>query len=328
MKNYSSQINRIKDTLGEIKNNIKKFQRVNIIFHYIIIFQSKGKTLTKKSLKRKYKSFIKKRNTLYDENKINLEINEKDFKTQKINKDILDQFNNSSISNNDIIYKNQNQNDNISIDNDDIILNYKIKKIQQEINSIKEQNDSLLKNLKKEKEKNIFLNNSLKENDIENTLLEISKYIEVSNYDDIPQKLLEMINYLKSLNDNNEKGANKEFISNLKKIYIKENNLNDKNNNNINMKILWRWIKYLISNNNKIKNEIKQNANILQNIEIKNNFYKQSCDEIINTYGINNINKFDEFIHALISKNNISRKRMIQLKKMLEEDCGKNKNNP
>jgi hypothetical protein len=128
------------------------------------------------------------------------------------------------------------------------------------------------------------------------------------------------------LNNNSEKEANKEFVKNLKEIYKKENK--DNNNSNVNMKILWRWIKYLISNNNKIKNEIKQNANILQNIEIKNNFYKQSCDEIINTYGINNINKFDEFIHALINKNNISRKRMIQLKKMLEEDCGKNKNNP
>ena len=135
-----------------------------------------------------------------------------------------------------------------------------------------------------------------------------------------------MINYLQLLNNNSEKEANKEFVKNLKEIYKKENK--DNNNSNVNMKILWRWIKYLISNNNKTKNEIKKNANILQNIEIKNNFYKQSCDEIINTYGINNINKFDEFIHALISKNNISRKRMIQLKKMLEEDCGKNKNNP
>ena len=135
-----------------------------------------------------------------------------------------------------------------------------------------------------------------------------------------------MINYLQLLNNNSEKEANKEFVKNLKEIYKKENK--DNNNSNVNMKILWRWIKYLISNNNKIKNEIKKNANILQNIEIKNNFYKHSCDEIINTYGINNINKFDEFIHALISKNNISRKRMIQLKKMLEEDCGKNKNNP
>ena len=41
----------------------------------------------------------------------------------------------------------KNQNENISIDNDDIILNYNIEKIQQEINAIKEQNDSLLKNL-------------------------------------------------------------------------------------------------------------------------------------------------------------------------------------
>ena len=323
MKNYSSQINRIKDTLGEIKNNIKKFQRVNIIFHYIIIFQSKGKTITKKTFKRKYKSFIKKRNTLNDENNIDSDINEKDFKTQKVNKAILDQFNISSISNNDILYRNQNEN--ISIDNDDIILNYKIEKIQQEINEIKEQNDSLLKNLKKEKEKNIFLNNSPDEKDIENALLEISKYIEVSNYDEIPQKLLEMINYLKSLNDNNEKGSNKEFISNLKKIYIKENNLNDKNNNNINMKILWRWIKCLISNNTNLKNDISKNANILQNIERKNIFYKQSCEEIINSYGYTNINKFDEFIHNLLNKNDINKKRMEQLKKMLDDDCNKNK---
>ena len=134
-----------------------------------------------------------------------------------------------------------------------------------------------------------------------------------------------MINYLKSLNDNNEKGANKEFISNLKKIYIKENNLNDKNNNNINMKILWRWIKYLISNNTNLKNDISKNANILQNIERKNFFYKQSCEEIIDSYGYTNINKFDEFIHNLLNKNDINKKRMEQLKKMLDDDCKKSK---
>ena len=321
MKNYSSQINRIKDTLGEIKNNIKKFQRVNIIFHYVIIFQSKGKTITKKTFKRKYKSFIKKRNTLNDENSMDSDINEKDFKTQKINKAILDQFNISSISNNDILYRNQNEN--ISIDNDDIILNYKIEKIQQEINSIKEQNDSLLKNLEEEKDKNIFLKNSLKDKDVENTLSEISKYIEVSNYDDIPHKLIEMINYLKSLNNNNEKIQNEEFITNLKEIYIKENNTKD--NSNINMKTLWRWIKCLTNNNTKMKNDITKNSNILQNIERKNLFYKKSCEEIINSYGFKNINKFDEFIQNLINKNNISKKRMEQLKKMLDEDCNKNK---
>jgi hypothetical protein len=171
------------------------------------------------------------------------------------------------------------------------------------------------------------LNNSLKENDndIENTLIEISKYIEVGNYDSIPNKLIEMINYLKSLNNNNEKIQNKEFINNVRQIYIKENNIKDINNININMKMLWKWIKYLTSNNTKMKNDISKNGTVLQNIEKKNIFYKKSCEEIINSYDFTNVKKFDEFIHSLINKNNISKKRMEQLKKMLDEDCNKNK---
>ena len=171
------------------------------------------------------------------------------------------------------------------------------------------------------------MNNSLKENDndIENTLIEISKYIEIGNYDSIPNKLIEMINYLKSLNNNNEQIQNKEFINNVRQIYIKENNIKDNNNININMKMLWKWIKYLTSNNTKMKNDISKNGTILQNIEKKNIFYKKSCEEIINSYDFTNVKKFDEFIHSLINKNNISKKRMEQLKKMLDEDCNKNK---
>ena len=171
------------------------------------------------------------------------------------------------------------------------------------------------------------MNNSLKENDndIENTLIEISKYIEVGNYDSIPNKLIEMINYLKSLNNNNEQIQNKEFINNVRQIYIKENNIKDINNININMKMLWKWIKYLTSNNTKMKNDISKNGTILQNIEKKNIFYKKSCEEIINSYDFTNVKKFDEFIHSLINKNNICKKRMEQLKKMLDEDCNKNK---
>ena len=171
------------------------------------------------------------------------------------------------------------------------------------------------------------MNNSLKENDndIENTLIEISKYIEVGNYDSIPNKLIEMINYLKSLKNNNEQIQNKEFINNVRQIYIKENNIKDNNNININMKMLWKWIKYLTSNNTKMKNDISKNGTILQNIEKKNIFYKKSCEEIINSYDFTNVKKFDEFIHSLINKNNICKKRMEQLKKMLDEDCNKNK---
>ena len=46
MKNYSSRINKIKDTLGEIKSNIKKFQLVNnilFLYNYFLFFSQKEK---------------------------------------------------------------------------------------------------------------------------------------------------------------------------------------------------------------------------------------------------------------------------------------------
>ena len=79
--------------------------------------------------------------------------------------------------NNKAFEMNNEEKNNNTIDNDDIILNYKINKIQEEINSIKEKNESLLKNLSNEQERNIQLKSSSK--DIEKILMEISKYFEV-----------------------------------------------------------------------------------------------------------------------------------------------------
>ena len=213
-----------------------------------------------------------------------------------------------------------NKNEEDNIDNEDIILNYKINKIQQEIDNIKEKNEFLLNNLIKEKDRNISLKSC--ETDIEQILLEISKYLEVNNYDEIPNKLLEMINYLA---DNNIKEINSknEFIINLRELY-KKYNIEEKNEK-ISIKILWTWIKYLINNNKKIKNEIDENTILLQNIEKKNIFYKNNCEEIMNIYELKNISQLDEFIKRLINKSNVYRKRIEQLKKMLSEDNNKNK---
>ena len=213
-----------------------------------------------------------------------------------------------------------NKNEEDNIDNEDIILNYKINKIQQEIDNIKEKNEFLLNNLIKEKDRNISLKSC--ETDIEQILLEISKYLEVNNYEEIPNKLSEMINYLA---DNNIKEINSknEFIINLRELY-KKYNIEEKNEK-ISIKILWTWIKYLINNNKKIKNEIDENTILLQNIEKKNIFYKNNCEEIMNIYELKNKSQLDEFIKRLINKSNIYRKRIEQLKKMLSEDNNKNK---
>ena len=214
-----------------------------------------------------------------------------------------------------------NKNEEDNIDNEDIILNYKINKIQQEIDNIKEKNELLLNNLIKEKDRNISLKSC--ETDIEQILLEISKYLEVNNYEEIPNKLSEMINYLADNNNIKEINAKNEFIINLRELY-KKYNIEEKNEK-ISIKILWTWIKYLINNNKKIKNEIDENTILLQNIEKKNIFYKNNCEEIMNIYELKNISQLDEFIKRLINKSNIYRKRIEQLKKMLSEDNNKNK---
>jgi hypothetical protein len=214
-----------------------------------------------------------------------------------------------------------NKNEEDTIDNENIILNYKINKIQQEIDNIKEKNELLLNNLIKEKDRNISLKSC--ETDIEQILLEISKYLEVNNYEEIPNKLSEMINYLADNNNIKEINAKNEFIINLRELY-KKYNIEEKNEK-ISIKILWGWIKYLINNNKKIKNEIDENTILLQNIEKKNIFYKNNCEEIMNIYELKNISQLDEFIKRLINKSNIYRKRIEQLKKMLSEDNNKNK---
>ena len=219
--------------------------------------------------------------------------------------------------NNKAFEMNNEEKNNNTIDNDDIILNYKINKIQEEINSIKEKNESLLKNLSNEQERNIQLKSSSK--DIEKILMEISKYFEVNNSEEIPAKLSEMISFLSDFNNINENEARNDFIINLKELYKKNNNIQDKKEA-INMKTLWRWIKYLLNSNKKIKNEIDKNTILLQNIEKKNIFYKNNCEEIMNIYDTKSLNQFDEFVHGLINKNNIYRKRIEQLKKMLSED--------
>ena len=210
------------------------------------------------------------------------------------------------------------------IDNDNIIINYQLEKIEKEIDIIKSKNESSLKQLKEAKEKNISLITLNSNKDIENNLQEISKYFEVNNIEGIPLKLKEMMNYI---NNNKENNMEKEFIQNLKEIYIKENNIKENNkDNNITTKLIWRWIKYLLNKNKKIKNDINNNNILLQNIKKENNLYKSLCEEIMNTYDFKNLNQFDEFILCLINKNNVNRKRIDQLKKILEEDNNKNKN--
>ena len=254
------------------------------------------------------------------------------------NLDIITNIINTEYENeNDIKTKNKNtieNNENINNNNvdDNILLNDEIEKIKNEIKLMENNNNILLNKLEEEKNKYISLssfNNDENENmpnDIElnNILNEICNNFSVNSYDEIIPKLKEMIEYINiNIYEKNDKNKNRnDLILKLKELYISSNKIND-NKDQITIKALWRWIKNLINNYKSLLMEKEKKEEILKNLE-KENIYKECCDELMDKYKVNNLEELNIFIEELIKRNNINRKRVEQLKKMLVNDNNNN----
>ena len=167
-----------------------------------------------------------------------------------------------------------------------------------------------------------ILNN--KEKDIENILEKIKTYLKLNKIDEIYPKLTEIINYINNnideKNPNNK--ARDELIKNIENLY---RNLTNDKNENIELKILWRWVKHLINNIKKLLNEKEQNEQIYKELLI-NDIYKNFCVELIDEYNLNNINELKEFIFDLLERNDTNRKGELKLKNILF-DSNLNNNN-
>ena len=243
--------------------------------------------------------------------------------------------NNVSNNDNDNIIKNANLNESFEI-NDDITLNNEIEKIKKEILILENKNNILLNKLKEEKNKNISLtsfNNDENENipnDIElnNILTDISNYLSVNSFDEIVPKLKEMVEYLNiNIYENHEKNKiRNELIIKLQDLYISSNKINEKKEK-VSIKVLWRWIKNLINNYKSLLIEKNKKEEIHQNLKEKDDFYKECCDELMNKYKVNNLEELNKFIEELIKRNNMNKKRVQQLKKILVNDNNNQKQN-
>ena len=222
-----------------------------------------------------------------------------------------------------------------SIENDDY-LNNEIENLKKEIASIQENNILLLNKLNEEKNKNISLMNYNKEdednipNDIEinNILIDIANSLQIESFDDIEPKLNEMIKYLNTniFEKSEENNKKNELIARLKDLFISKHEKNIKKED-ISIKVLWRWIKYLINNYKSLLLEKEKNMEIFNSLNEKENFYKDYCLELMNKYHAKNLEELNRFIEELIKKNNINRKRVEQLKKILINDNNTNKDN-
>ena len=261
----------------------------------------------------------------------------------------LDVYNNicNKDNDNDIKAKNKNsidgiENNNNNTEDDDInkndreyLLSTEIEQLKKEITSIQKNNNILLAKFKEEKNRHISLSSFENENenipnDIElnNILTDISNNLATKSFDDIVPKLKEMIEYL-NINTQEKNEVNKkrnELIFKLKKLYVSSNKINEKIEQ-IPIKSIWRWIKNLINNYKSLLMEKAKKEEIFKNLEKNENFYKTSCDELMIKYKKNNLEELNKFIEELIKRNNLNKKRVEQLKKILVNDNKNNNNN-
>ena len=191
-----------------------------------------------------------------------------------------------------------------------------INKLKKEIESLENSNDILSNQLKEEEKRNEELNiikNEKEEND-NSILLDISHCLQVNSFDEILPKLTEMINYLNKYNNDENSKIKEDLISKLKSLYIATNDIKE-SKDNISIQDLWRWIKQLINNVKQLSVEKEKNEEIYK----QNNYevYKNYCEKLIKEFGLNSFDELKFFINDLLTKNNLNKKRVEKLKKVL-----------
>ena len=190
-----------------------------------------------------------------------------------------------------------------------------INRLKQEISNLENDNDILSNQLKEEEKLNeelTIMKNEKEEND-NSILIEIAECLQVNSFDEILPKLTEMINYLTKYNNDKSSKIKEDLISKLKSLYIITNNSKERKEN-ITIQDLWRWIRQLVEEVEElsIEKEKKENYN-RNNYEI----YKNFCRELIKEFELNSFDELKFFINDLMTKNDINKKRVEKLKKVL-----------
>ena len=106
-----------------------------------------------------------------------------------------------------------------------------------------------------------------------------------------------------------------EFINGLKTLYL----LKNKNNEELSIKKLWRWLKDIIENIRNINDENENFKTGLEHLKQEKDIFKNFCLDLMSQLNIKNIDGLKNYINSLIMKRNIEKKRISQLKKVLTE---------
>ena len=206
---------------------------------------------------------------------------------------------------------------------DNKIIKYQneISKLKEEIKTLEEENEILETEITEEEQKNYYLqsNKFIKDKNDEETVLKIKNFLNLENKENIIPQLKEMINYIKNNYDsiefpNKEAKLRDELIEKLEGLYI---TLTGNNNfENLEINIIWKWIKHLVNVLDELNEEKEKNIKIYQQIN-ENDKYKNFCSELLNEFNLNSIENLKDYINSLLMENNINERRVEKIKKCL-----------
>ena len=162
--------------------------------------------------------------------------------------------------------------------------------------------------------KELLLIKKEKEENYNSILSDISNCLQVNSFEEIIPKLTEMINYLTKYNNDKTSKKKEDIISKLKSLYIITNNSKEKKDN-ISIQDLWRWIKNLIEEVDELSLKKEKYEEIYNKDD--NDLYKNYCDKLIKEFGLNSFDELKFFISDLMEKNDINKKRVEKLRKVL-----------
>ena len=191
-----------------------------------------------------------------------------------------------------------------------------INRLKQEIADLENDNEFLSNQLIEEEKKTEELHlikNENEEND-NSILSDISHCLQVNSFEEILPKLTEMINYLNKYNNDKSSKIKEDTISKLKSLYIISNNSKEKKDN-IGIQDLWRWVKQLIEEVDELSNEKEKYEEIYN--RNNNDIYRNFCEKLIKEFGLNSFDELKFFINDLMTKNELNKKRVEKLRKVL-----------
>ena len=190
-------------------------------------------------------------------------------------------------------------------------LKYKMQSLENESEKIKQHLDEQIR-----KKETIILKQQEQEENEQKIINEIISILEISSPNEIIPRVQLMLDQI----NKPESNLSYELINKIKDLYIRLSETTEKKEE-IDVQIIWRWVKHLITTLNSLNQEQQKNIQILNELK-RNDKYKNYFEQIIKEYNLKNVDELKSFISELLNINTMNKKRVHKLKKVLLDNDG------